>query len=90
MRLWITVAFLVAALSGCQHYSLLTQEDFERGSVPKVQFERDNYTCATNAVVQQNIVGGGDTRGVYNETYAACMAKLGYRTRNIDLLGISG
>ena len=90
MRLWILAPVLATILCGCQHFSLLTREDFDRGNVSRVQFARDNYTCQTKAVVEQNMVGGSDTRGVYNDVYVSCMAKLGYRTKAIDMLGIGG
>ena len=64
--------------------------DFDRGNVPTVQFQRDNYECQTKAVIQQNETGGGDPRGVYNDAYAGCMTKRGYASNNIEFLGIGG
>ena len=90
MRYWIACLCIGISLCGCQHFSLLTPDDFERGNVPRAQFARDNYGCQTKAVVEENMVGGSDVRGVYNRAYASCMAKLGYRNRNIDMLGIGG
>lgn len=90
MRVWMTIGCLAIILCGCEHFSSLGPADFERGRASKVQFARDNYDCETNAIVEQNMVGGGDPRGVYNDAYTACMAKLGYPVRSVDMLGIGG
>lgn len=88
MRLVLMGVSIVMLLSGCTHYTLLDSTDFDRGSASRVQFSRDNYECQTAAVIRQNEAGGGDVRGVYNRSYARCMAKRGYATNNIELLGI--
>lgn len=88
MRLWVLGASVLLMLSGCTHYTLLDSSDFDRGDVPTVQFARDNYECQTKAVIEQNEVRGGDVRGVYNHAYAGCMARRGYSSNNIELLGI--
>ena len=77
-------------LFGCQHYARLTSDDFAQGHAPRIKFARDNYTCEVKATVQENITGGGDSVGIYNDAYVACMKKLGYQTSDIDLLGFSG
>lgn len=77
-------------LSGCQHYTDLGASDFSRGKASQAQFERDSYECEIGATVHQNMAGGGDVHGVYNDTYAGCMKKRGYRTTNIDLTGWGG
>lgn len=83
----ITVCALFC-LSGCTHYSYLTEDDFERGTATRLQFGRDNYECQIEGGVAQNMTGGGDLTGVYNDAYVACMKKRGYATTSIDMLGI--
>lgn len=91
MRFSILSVCTALLLPACQHYSTLDANDFERGKVSQVQFERDNYECGVAATVQQNMAGGNsDSLGIYNDTYAGCMEKRGYRTTNIDLLGFGG
>lgn len=89
MRLALFLLSSVLFLSGCEHYSNLTVSDFHRGGSTNLQFKRDNYECQIAAVVHQNMTGGGDVHGVYNDTYAGCMSTRGYRTSNIELLGIA-
>lgn len=91
MRLLILSMGFTLFLSACQHYTTLDANDFSRGKVSQIQFERDNYECGIAATVHQNMAGGnGDSFGVYNDTYAGCMEKRGYRITNIDLLGFGG
>ena len=90
MRFWLVVASALVCLSGCTHYTYLTPDDFERGHATQLQFGRDNYDCQIEAGVAQNMTGGGDLHGVYNDAYVACMKKRGYSTTNIDMLGIGG
>lgn len=87
MRFLILSLGTVLFLPGCTHYTDLSASDFRRGSVSQVQFERDNYECGIAASVHQNMVGGdGDVHGAYNDTYADCMEKRGYRTASADIL----
>ncbi len=88
MRLWFASICAAFALCGCQHYVELSQLDFDRGNVNRYRFERDNYLCGTKATVQQTRVGGGDPTGVYNDSYSACMEKLGYRANGVHTLGL--
>lgn len=90
MRVWALSMGAALFLAGCEHYTDLSTSDFQRGKVSQVQFERDDYECGIAATVHQNMTGGGDVHGVYNDTYAGCMEKRGYRTTNIDLLGWGG
>ena len=90
MRLWIAIMCSLVCLSGCTHYTYLTADDFQRGTATRLQFSRDNYNCQIDAGVAQNMTGGGDLRGVFNDAYVACMKKRGYATTNIDMLGIAG
>lgn len=90
MRVLVLSVCTALFLSGCEHYTDLSSSDFRRGNVSHAQFERDNYECEIAAAVHQNMAGGGDVHGVYNDTYAGCMEKRGYRTTSIDMLGIGG
>lgn len=90
MRWWVLGGSLVVLLSGCMHYTRLTTDDFARGHASRTQFGRDNYDCQVDAAVQQSRIGGGDSTGVYNRTYSSCMARHGYRTTDLDLLGFGG
>lgn len=90
MRRWIVVTVLAASLGGCSHYFTLTRADFDRGKASRVVFARDNYKCQIDATVTQNQVGGGDSIGIYNDAYVACMRGHGYQTSDIDFLGLGG
>ena len=90
MRVILCVACASLLLSACQHFSTLTPSDFSRGTASRVKFERDNYNCQVEATVKQNLAGGGDIVGVYNDAYVDCMKHRGYATTDIDLLGFSG
>ena len=87
---FLSVVAAQVCLSGCAHYFYVTANDFNRGGVSEIQFQRDNTSCQTKAAVRQNEVGGGDPHGIYNEAYLACMNRRGYATNNVDLLGIGG
>lgn len=88
--IFVSIFMALLSLSGCAHYFNLTADDFHRGDMSNIQFQRDNNRCQTAATVRQNQVGGGDPHGIYNRAYVACMAKRGYVTNNIDLLDIGG
>ncbi len=88
--IYLSTLAALLGLSGCSHYIYLTADDFHRGAATDIQFQRDDARCTRTATVRQNEVGGGDPRGVYNDTYAACMKRRGHPPSDIDLLGIGG
>ena len=72
------------ALAACSTITASTSAQYDRGSVPEAQFQKDADSCAKEAEAHQKEFGYGQydpTRGPYNRLYDACMRSRGYQRK---------
>jgi len=72
------------AVAACSTMTASTSAQYDRGSVPQAQFQKDADSCAKEAEAHQKEFGYGQydlTRGPYNRLYDACMRSQGYQRK---------
>jgi hypothetical protein len=77
----IAAAVVVAA---CSSMSARTAAEYDRGSAPEAQLQKDAASCEKEAELHQKEFGYGQydpTRGPYNRLYDACMQSHGYQRK---------
>ena len=74
----------VAAVAACAATTPRTAADYDAGSKPQAQLQKDAEGCAKEAEAHQKEFGYGQydpTRGPYNRLYDACMQTHGYQRK---------
>ena len=75
-------------VSGCSHIARLSGRDFAARDVPGVVYSRIVKDCGVAAAVGQNEIGNASPTYTYNQIFASCMRRNGFRAENDYSLGL--
>jgi hypothetical protein len=80
----VRTAMAVIFVAGCTSMGARTAADYDKGSAPKQNFDKDSDACVKQAEAHQKEHGYGPydpTRGAYNYMYDLCMRSSGYQRK---------